>query len=274
MGECWQIIWPAGITEVKNPLKGKLSSDYQPFDPGISITGKTRKSQSLYLGYKKKRFTGTVPGRVYFFLVFWRGLYYNEILNDKKEVNRMKKQRNQGFFRLDMTRIWLVLLLLWVLLIFGHSLTPAELSSRESGWVMDCLLKVLKIFGSEGSWLTGYIVRKGAHFTEYFIFGVLLIQNFHGFWKSAGRNRGNFKRNSGEKLFPLMLAVLAVPFCDETIQLFVAGRAGQIPDVWLDISGAVCGILFREAAAALSGKLSGRLLPRRKKKTGGRPWRR
>lgn len=55
----------------------------------------------------------------------------------------MKKQRNQRGFKLEMSRLWLLLLVLWIALIFGHSLTPAELSSKESGWVMDCLLKLL-----------------------------------------------------------------------------------------------------------------------------------
>lgn len=186
----------------------------------------------------------------------------------------MKKQRNRGVFKLETAWVWPVLLVLWVLFIFGHSLTPAELSSRESGWVMDCFLQVLNLFGCGGSWLTDYIVRKGAHFTEYFIFGLLLIQNFCTFWQGAGWSRGSFKRNRIEKLFPLMFFVLAVPFFDETIQLFVAGRAGQISDVWLDISGAVCGILFREAAVVLFGKWSGRFLRRSRKKMGGKPWHR
>ena len=114
----------------------------------------------------------------------------------------MKKQRNQRGFKLEMSRLWLLLLVLWIALIFGHSLTPAELSSKESGWVMDCLLKLLGVFGSKGSWLTGYIVRKGAHFTEYFIFGVLLIQNFYGLWQDFGRKRGGFRQNRLEKFFP------------------------------------------------------------------------
>ena len=72
-----------------------------------------------------------------------------------------------------------------------------------------------------------------------------------------------------------MFAVLAVPFLDETIQLFVDGRAGQISDVWLDVSGAVCGILFRKAAAVLLKKRSGLFRLRRREKTaGGKPWRR
>jgi len=35
---------------------------------------------------------------------------------------------------------------------------------------------------------------------------------------------------------------------DETIQLFVAGRSGQISDVWLDMSGAAAGMAITVGA--------------------------
>ena len=88
----------------------------------------------------------------------------------------MKKENKKSRFTLVTERIWLLLMLLWVLLIFGHSLTPAELSSKESGWVMDVVLKMLNAVGNDGRWLTGYLVRKSAHFLEYAVFGLLLIQ--------------------------------------------------------------------------------------------------
>lgn len=40
------------------------------------------------------------------------------------------------------------------------------------------------------------------------------------------------------------IALLAVPFADETIQLFVEGRSGQISDVWLDLAGALTGTML------------------------------
>jgi VanZ family protein len=44
-----------------------------------------------------------------------------------------------------------------------------------------------------------------------------------------------------------------VPFTDETIQLFVAGRSGQISDVWLDCAGAAFGtVVFMAAGRILS----------------------
>lgn len=197
-------------------------------------------------------------------LVFCFGLYYNEILkqcvqknNPDKEDYDVRKQRNQKIPRWKTGRIWMVLLVLWVILIYGHSLTPADLSSIESGWVMECVIKAVGVLGSDGSWVTGHLVRKSAHFFEYCVFGLLLIQNVHCTWQSSGLTMGRGRKSSREKVFLLMLAVLAVPFCDETIQLFVSGRAGQIADVWLDMSGALCGIFLREAAVFLFTYLTG-----------------
>lgn len=39
-------------------------------------------------------------------------------------------------------------------------------------------------------------------------------------------------------------AAFCLPFIDETIQLFVEGRSGQITDVWLDMAGIYMGIMI------------------------------
>ena len=139
---------------------------------------------------------------------------------------------------------WL-LLIVYVCVIYGHSLTPADLSCQESGFVLRVCRGVLAGLGLESAWLTEHMVRKTAHFVEYAGLGVLLAVNFRP-WKGAGRPApcGFWTRIRGA----LELA-LAVPVVDETIQLFVEGRSGQISDVWLDMSGALCGL----AAACLLG---------------------
>lgn len=37
---------------------------------------------------------------------------------------------------------------------------------------------------------------------------------------------------------------MTTAFLDETIQLFVPGRSGQISDVWVDLLGAAVGIVL------------------------------
>lgn len=125
---------------------------------------------------------------------------------------------------------WHIALLLYVAFIYCNSLTPAALSSQESGAVLRMLHSVLGKIGLSAPWLTEHIVRKCAHFGEYFILGMLLTQSL---------NHTELKRE-GRALGQLCLTII-IPFIDETLQLFTPGRSGQISDVWLDMGGAVSG---------------------------------
>ena len=42
----------------------------------------------------------------------------------------------------------------------------------------------------------------------------------------------------------LVLCGMSTALFDETIQLFVAGRSGQIRDVWIDLGGFCAGVLL------------------------------
>ena len=78
--------------------------------------------------------------------------------------------------------------------------------------------------------MTDHVLRKCAHFAEYAVLGALtaaaLRTSAHFSWPRA--------------LLPGPFAAL----CDETIQLFVPGRSGQITDVWLDTAGYLTGALL------------------------------
>ncbi len=146
---------------------------------------------------------------------------------------------------------WHVLLIAYIGLIFFHSLMPASQSSAESGFVLELIRGGLSRLGLDGGWLTEHMVRKFAHFSEYAGMGVLLSQSM----RAAERGTRVYR------LHPY--AVFFVPFTDETIQLFVEGRSGQISDVWLDMSGAAAGLLISAlvyaclAARAKRGPASG-----------------
>jgi len=123
-------------------------------------------------------------------------------------------------------RILFALLLAWILFIFTRSLQPAQVSNEESGQVLSLLDK---LFPS----LTMYMVRKAGHITEFAILGLL-----------AGLLLSHRCQTWGNALcFGLFLG-LSVAVCDETIQLFVEGRSGQLSDVWIDFSGAAAGTLI------------------------------
>lgn len=121
-----------------------------------------------------------------------------------------------------------VLILLTLALIWGHSLLGREASSEESGFVMELLEPVLEMVVGEGN-VTEFLVRKLAHFTEFFVLGLELLTFF------AYR----------KPLFPqaFLLALthgFFAAFLDETIQIF-SGRGPMIQDVWLDVCGFAVG---------------------------------
>lgn len=132
------------------------------------------------------------------------------------------------------THIWHIVLVCYVLFIYFNSMTPAVISSQESGFVLELVQGLLDSMGIGALWLTEHIIRKCAHFCEYTVLGILLTQSLNQL-PDSGKCR---------LLLQLLLSVL-LPFVDETIQLFTPGRSGQISDVWLDMSG----ILFGTAAA-------------------------
>ena len=125
---------------------------------------------------------------------------------------------------------WKILILFYLCFIYGNSLTPAVISSKESGYFLIRIQNLLSGAGIDAWWLTEHLVRKAAHFTEYAGLGFLLAMN-----TGAGIAPVfcHLKQN--------LTAAIFMPFIDETIQLLVEGRSGQISDVWLDMAGIFAG---------------------------------
>lgn len=88
----------------------------------------------------------------------------------------------------------------------------------------------MESLGWEHLWLTEHIIRKTAHFAEYAVLGGLTARAYGLYGRHRICNRD------------ALMLIFMVPFVDETIQIFVAGRSGQISDVWLDMSGAAVGM--------------------------------
>lgn len=130
-------------------------------------------------------------------------------------------------------RKWLWALAAYTGIIYCNSMMPAGISSQQSGTLLVTFHEFLEVVGNDGIWLTEHIIRKAAHFIEYAGLGCL-ISAYCRTWRPEGAG-------SIHKAAEL---VFLIPFVDETIQLFVPGRSGQMSDVWLDISGAVFGLVF------------------------------
>lgn len=127
--------------------------------------------------------------------------------------------------------IYLILSIAWVCVIFSFSLQSGEESSQLSGGIVARLVAWLAPEGFAQADLLESILRKCAHFAEYFILGSLLSQTIC----SMKGNRS--------LLFPWIIGTI-VACGDETIQLFSNGRSGQITDVLLDSSGVFAGCLL------------------------------
>lgn len=116
---------------------------------------------------------------------------------------------------------------------FIHSSMPADLSGEESESVMDILQSILNFLGFSAE-LTDHIVRKAAHFAEYTAIGMLLMSCAYSFCRTKPYRYCS----------QIFFVGLATAVCDETIQLNVPGRSGQITDVLLDFSGVLTGAVF------------------------------
>ena len=71
---------------------------------------------------------------------------------------------------------WHVVILVYICFIYGNSLTPATISSQESGFLLDKFRGAMISLGWEHLWLTEHIVRKTAHFAEYAVLGGLMVK--------------------------------------------------------------------------------------------------
>ena len=79
--------------------------------------------------------------------------------------------------------------------------------------------------------LSDHIIRKIAHFTEYTVLGALLCSCAY-----------SFARIKPIKFVPYTVSIgLFTCFVDETIQLGIEGRSGQVSDMWIDFFGVLLG---------------------------------
>ena len=133
-----------------------------------------------------------------------------------------------------------VLTLLWTSFIFSMSLQVGEDSGRLSGGVLNIILDIISplwenIFGpitDNGIKLFHHFIRKAAHFTEFMVLGVLALSTAL-----------NFEKLRFKWLVALSYGLLIASF-DETLQLFVEGRAGTVTDVCIDFCGVLTGVML------------------------------
>ena len=118
------------------------------------------------------------------------------------------------------------MIVLLLCFIWGNSMMTAKESGSLSRGVLAWVKEIFPIFAGSGG---HKLLRKVAHFSEFFLLGVLC---------AAQRVKSGRLLTFGLIAFGLISACI-----DETIQIFVLGRSSSLLDVWLDISGFAVGVI-------------------------------
>ena len=129
--------------------------------------------------------------------------------------------------------IFMLLTALSILFAFVHSLMPSSVSDAESNGFVLLLQSFFQLFGVTPEAVPG-VVRKLAHYTEFSVIGAMLTCCAYSFDRIKPYRF----------LIQILFVGLLTAVTDETIQLFVEGRAGMIADVWIDFSGVITGSLI------------------------------
>lgn len=123
------------------------------------------------------------------------------------------------------TVVLLAAILLTLCFIFSNSMDSKEVSGQKSAVVKEVVDAVAEALGSE-ELVTEHILRKMAHFLEFFALGMELTAMCM-LWKQS-------------LVWAAFLGHLAA-HADETIQIF-SKRGPSVADVWLDFSGVLAGL--------------------------------
>lgn len=129
-------------------------------------------------------------------------------------------------------KLKILLLVGWMVIIFLFSSQPASVSDENNKFVVYLFnflgLDLNSTFGA----LTDFIIRKAAHFSEYFILYCLFL--------NVIKDKKSFSR----ALVYSLCGVFLYACTDEFHQLFVQGRSGRFGDVLIDTMGGLTALLF------------------------------
>ena len=172
----------------------------------------------------------------------------------------MKTKLQQNKVRTVLQILLPLACLLWLTFIFSNSLKTGEASTAQSSTVVDSIQSVAKVV-APNSWVANATgeeyeklqggVRISAHFIQFAVLGALLCWCYFVYTSRIAY------------IYLPIVGVLLVPFIDECLQGYVAGRAWELADVCIDLTGGVCGFLL----AAISVAIGAIIYLRRRKKS-------
>lgn len=121
-----------------------------------------------------------------------------------------------------------ILLFFWLILIFTFSHQTGSVSTGLSDQVISFFPEIID------PELLSFIIRKCAHFFEYFILAILTLNVLK-----------NYSELSKKEIIITILFCFLYAISDEFHQGFIAGRTPQIWDVCIDTCGSLAGIICR-----------------------------
>lgn len=134
-------------------------------------------------------------------------------------------------------RIYLVLAVIWMIVIFNFSHQPAIISADQSGNLVEvlCNIPIIGFVANNISQLemADFLIRKAAHMFSYFVLAVLWFMYMYD----------NSKSVFNVSIYSFILTFVYA-CSDEFHQLFIQGRSGEIRDILVDSTGAIIGIAF------------------------------
>ena len=125
-----------------------------------------------------------------------------------------------------------LLSILMIIFIFWQSSMDADASAAESGFLMDLINRFFQSWGIDTA-VTEYLIRKTAHFTEFFMLGTFLF----------GTMKVWLDKDILLLIYPAAAGLL-VAVSDEFIQMFSFGRSAELNDAMLDLAGALTAVVL------------------------------
>lgn len=127
--------------------------------------------------------------------------------------------------------IYGVLVIVWMILVFAFSSQNGEESQKTSGYVTERIIKIVTevkpdVEPEKIEEDISFVVRKMAHFSIYFVGGILIF-NF----------LGTFSMKLKKTILLTIIFGSLYAISDEMHQLFISDRAGQIRDILIDSAG-------------------------------------
>ncbi len=166
--------------------------------------------------------------------------------------------------------ISLILTISWMAIIFAFSSQNGKASSGTSGRFVNIIIDIFIPDYDEYSIdeqleisdTISLIIRKGAHFTEYFILGALCLTTFLSSIHKKSINKTELssiiKRKRLKWILYSGISSCIYAISDEIHQGFVADRSPAVLDVFIDTAGSFAGAFF--AYLFLNYKIKRRLL--------------